>query len=391
METREAFLGLECAETGERYDADATGESDAGAHLVPTYDYDAVDWSNGDLSDRPTDTMWRYADLLPFASPLTAKEGGTPLVESAELADELGVGSLEIKDEGRNPTGTILDRGLSPAVTAAREAGAELVALASAGNAGQSAASYASMADIRSYAFVPSRAPFSNKAMVNVHGGEMRVVGGRYPDAEDGLHEQLKSEWFTLQEFDNPYRHDGIKTLAFEVAEARGWAAPDAVVVPASTGEVVAGVAAGFEALSELGLIEQIPPIFAAQASGCAPIHAAHERDDGDADAWEHPDTIVGELEIPDPKGGAAALAAVESSGGDVLALDDDDILESAVVAAQTAGVEVGTAGGAAMAAAWRLAEDGVFEDGDDVVVVNTEAGTKTADVLRSHLMGQGI
>ncbi|QIB73431.1 pyridoxal-phosphate dependent enzyme [Halogeometricum borinquense] len=391
METREAFLGLECAETGERYDASTTGQSDAGVHLTPVYDLDGIDWDDGGLADRPTDTMWRYADLLPFSSPLTAKEGGTPLVASAELAAELGIKSLSIKDEGRNPTGTVLDRGLSPAVTAAREADAELVALASAGNAGQSAASYASMADLRSYAFVPSRAPFSNKAMVNVHGGEMRVVGGRYPDAEDGLHEQLQSDWFTLQEFDNPYRHDGIKTLAFEVAESLDWSVPDAVIVPASTGEVVTGVANGFRQLRELGLIDEVPSLYAAQASGCAPIYAAHERGERDVEPWEHPDTIVGELEIPDPKGGAAAVHAVEQTDGDILAIDDEDILESAVVAAQTAGVEVGTAGGAAMAAAWQLAEDGVVGETDDVVVVNTESGTKTADILRSHLMGQGI
>ncbi|SFR47712.1 pyridoxal-phosphate dependent enzyme [Halogeometricum limi] len=391
METRDTFLGLACAETGDRYDADATGESDAGAHLTPVYDFDAVDWTGDGLADRPTDTMWRYADLLPFVDPLTANEGATPTVESSELADELGVGTLSIKDEGRNPTGTVLDRGLSPAVTAAREAGAELVALAAAGNAGQSAASYASMAEIRSYSFVPSRAPFSNKAMVNVHGGEMRVVGGRYPDAESGLHEQLKSEWHTLQEFDNPYRHDGIKTLAFEVAESLDWTLPDAVVVPASTGEVVAGVTEGFRQLRELGLVADLPAVYAAQASGCAPIYAAHERGERDVEAWEQPDTIVGELEIPDPKGGVAAVDAVEETGGDVLAVDDEDILESAVVAAQTAGVEVGTAGGAAMAAAWELAEDGVVDADDHVVVVNTESGTKTADVLRSHLMGKGI
>jgi threonine synthase len=391
MDTSEAFRGLECAETGERYDATETGESDAGAHLTPVYDFDAVDWGDGALSNRPTDTMWRYADLLPFASPLTADEGATPLVESSALADELGVGTLSVKDEGRNPTGTVLDRGLSPAVTAAREAGAELVALAAAGNAGQSAASYAGMAGLRSYAFVPSRAPFSNKAMVNVHGGEMRVVGGRYPDAEAGLHEQLQSDWFTLQEFDNPYRHDGIKTLAFEVAESLDWTVPDAVVVPASTGEVVVGVAQGFRELRELGLVDAVPPLYAAQASGCAPIYAAYERGERDVEAWANPDTIVGELEIPDPKGGAAAVHAVEEAGGDVLAVDDDDILESAVVAAQTAGVEVGTAGGAAMAAAWRLAEEGVVDETDHVVVVNTESGTKTADILRSHLMGQGI
>ncbi|SFF94634.1 L-threonine synthase [Halopelagius inordinatus] len=391
MDTSEAFLGLRCAETGERYDASATGESDAGAHLDAAYDTDAVEWGAGGLTDRPTGTMWRYADLLPFSNPLSADEGGTPLVETSTLAEELGVGTLRIKDESRNPTGTVLDRGLSPAVTAARESDAELVALATPGNAGQSAASYAGMADLRSYSFVPSRAPFPNKAMVNVHGGEMRVVGGRYPDAEEALHEQLQSEWHTLQEFDNPYRHDGIKTAAFEIAESLGWTVPDAVVVPAGTGEVVAGVTKGFRELREAGVVDGLPPVYAAQPSGCAPIVTAHRRDAGDVEPWSNPDTIVGELEIPDPKGGAAAVAAVSETGGDALAVDDDEILESAVAAAQNAGLEVGAAGGAAVAAAWRLAEDGVVGADDDVVVLNTESGTKTADILRSHLMGKGV
>lgn len=391
MDTSEAFLGLRCAETGERYDASTTGESDAGARLDPEYDFDAVEWADGGLDESPTGTMWRYADLLPFSNPLTADEGATPLVETPTLGEELGVGTLRIKDEGRNPTGTVLDRGLSPAVTAARESDAELVALATPGNAGQSAASYAGMADLRSYSFVPSRAPFPNKAMVNVHGGEMRVVGGRYPDAEEALHEQLKSEWHTLQEFDNPYRHDGLKTVAFEVAESLGWTVPDAVVVPAGTGEVVTGVTKGFRELRDSGVVDDLPSVYAAQPSGCAPIVTAHQRNADDVEPWSSPDTIVGELEIPDPKGGAAALAAVSETGGDALAVDDDEILESAVAAAQNAGLEVGAAGGAAVAAAWRLAEDGVVGADDDVVVVNTESGTKTADILRSHLMGKGI
>jgi threonine synthase len=406
MNTNEAFLGLRCAETGDRRDASAAAEVLASggaastadgdedgptARFDPEYDLDAVDWADGGLADRPTDSMWRYADLLPFSDPLTAAEGATPLVETTALAGELGVGTLRVKDESRNPTGTVLDRGLSPAVTAARDVGADLVALATPGNAGQSAASYAGMAGLRSYSFVPSRAPFPNKAMVNVHGGEMRVVGGRYPDAEAALTEQLRSEWVTLQEFDNPFRHDGIKTVAFEVAESLGWTVPDAVVVPAGTGEVVAGVAKGFRELRALGLVDDLPPVYAAQPSGCAPIAAARQRGAADVEAWENPDTIVGELEIPDPKGGRAALAAVAETGGDAVAVDDDEILESAVVAAQSAGLEVGAAGGAAVAAAWRLAEDGVLDPGDDVVVVNTESGTKTADILRSHLMGQGI
>ncbi|WP_336022203.1 pyridoxal-phosphate dependent enzyme [Halobellus salinisoli] len=393
MSTNEAFLGLVCTGTGERDDATATGRSGAGARLEAAYDYDAVDWAGdaGDALADELDSMWRYADLLAFADPLTAAEGGTPLVSAPALAEEADLGSLWIKDEGRNPTGTVLDRGLAPAVTAAREADADLVALASPGNAGQSAASYAGMADLRSYAFVPSRAPFSNKAMINVHGGEMRVVGGRYPDAEAALHEQLQSEWYTLEAFDNPHRHDGIKTVAFEIAESRSWSVPDGVVVPAGTGEVVAGVEKGFRELREIEVIDDVPPIYLAQPSGCAPIVAAHERGADSIEPWESPDTIVGELEIPQPAGGDVALDAVQSTGGGVVAVDDEDSLESAVLAAQRVGVEASPAGGVALAGAAALADEGTFGSDDDVVVLNTASGVKTADVLRSHLMGKGV
>jgi len=389
MPTTEAFRGLGCAATGDRYDATATGESDAGARLEADYDYDAVGWPEG-LPSTPR-SMWRYGDLLAFEEPVTAGEGGTPLVDAAPLASEAGVGTLSIKDESRNPTGTILDRGLSAAVTAAREAGADLVALATPGNAGQSAASYAGLAELRSYAFVPSRAPFSNKAMVNVHGGEMRVAGGRYPDAEAALHQDLKSEWYPLQEFDNPHRHDGLKTVAFEVAESLSWTVPDAVVVPAGTGEVVAGVVKGFRELREVGVVDALPPVYAVQPSGCAPLVAANDRGDDAHEPWESPDTIVGELEIPDPNGGRAALAAVAETDGGFVAVDDDDALGSAVVGAQRAGVEVGAAGGVALAAVEELASRGSVDADDHVVAVNTESGTKTADVLRSHLMGKGV
>ncbi|WP_411968108.1 threonine synthase [Haloferax sp. YSSS75] len=389
MQTSDTFSGLVCTATGDEYDADVTGLSDADAPLDPTYDLDAVEWDAETLSERPFDTMWRYRELLPFSDPVTANEGATPLVDAPALGDEAGVGSLRIKDEGRNPTGTFLDRGLSLAVTAAREADAEVVAHASAGNSAQSAASYAGLVDVRSYGFVPSRTPFPNKAMVNVHGGQMKVIGGRYPAALSALHEKLKSDWYTLQEFDNPYRHEGAKTVAYEIAERLDWTVPDWVVVPVATGELLYGVFKGFRDLSELGLVDDVPRLVAAQSVGCAPITTAWEAGNDAVEAWNHPDTIVGELEIPDPAGGALALQALDASNGLAVSVDDDDALESAVTAAQTAGVEVGVAGGVALAAAWELTDE--FDEDDDVVVVNTESGTKNADILRSHLMGQGI
>ncbi len=400
MHTNEAFLGLRCTETGESYDADATGRSDAGAPLDPTYDYGAASVDPGTFGSESGGAagaggaagMWRFDALLPFSADraVTAAEGDTPLVEAPSLADDLGAGRVFLKDEARNPTGTVLDRGLSLAVTAARERGVDEVALASPGNAAQSAASYAGRAGVESHSFVPSRTPFSNKAMVNVHGGDMRVGGGRFDDARAAFEDVLADEdWHSLQEFDAPYRHEGVKTVAFEIAAALDWTVPDAVVVPVGTGEVVYGVAKGFRELREAGLTDATPTLHAAQPAGCAPVVAARERGDDAVEPWENPDTICGELEIPDPAGGGLALDALAEAGGDAVAVDDPDTLESAVAVTQRTGVEVGVAGGVAAAGAWELADR--FDADDTVVLLNTEAGVKTADVLRSHLMGQGV
>jgi len=392
MELTEAFTGLECTACGGRFEATEPGRCpDCGSPLDPSYDYDAVDADA--LAAAAGGSMWRFEDVLPFARPaaVSVAEGGTPTVSAPALAEDLGVGSVLLKDEGRNPTGSVVDRGLALAVTAAAERGLEPLALAAAGNAGQSAATYAGRAGLRSYAFVPSRAPFTNKAMVNVHGGQMRVAGGRYPDAV-AAQDDLETEWHSLQEFTSPYRHEGAKTLAYELVADRGWEAPDAVVVPDATGELVVGVVKGLRELATLGLIDETPPVYAAQAEGCAPLAAAWERDGETVEPWEHPDTIAGELEIPDPAGGDLALAALRETDGGVVAVDDPDLLEAAVDATERTGVEVGPAGGAGIAAVEAVVDDLPADaSAATVAVVNPATGATTADVLRSHLMSKGV
>lgn len=394
----DAFVGLVCTDCGEALTAaDAEPAEIAaggpcpscGAPRTPEYDLDAVDV--GAVSDGRT--VWDRDAVLPFTAEtaLSAAEGGTPSVDAPRLAEELDVASVAIKDEGRNPTGSVLDRGLSVAVTAAAQTDTDLVACASPGNAGQSMAAYAGRVDLRSYAFVPSRAPFSNKALVNVHGGEMKVCPGRLGDAVDALRDQLASDYVNLGAFATPYRHDGLKTLGYELLADRDWDVPDAVVVPASTGEVVVGVADGLQEAQALGLVDEVPPVYAVQPDGCAPITAAWESGAEETEPWNTPDTIVGELEVADPPGGALALSAIDATEGGALAVEDDDALESAVAVASSETVEVGLAGGVAAAGLWELAEDGTLGPEDEVVVVNTESATKTPDVLRSHLMGQGI
>lgn len=387
METTPTFAGLCCPETDERFDATASHHPE-GEPLDPTYDYDAIDLSRDEIEARPFGPS-KYEELLPFPSDarVSLGEGGTPLIECPTLAEELGVGRVVIKDEGANPTGTIADRGVALAVSAARQHGVSDVALATPGGAGHSVAAYAARAGITSHAFVPSRASFLTKAMINVHGGDMNVVGGRLDDTKAAFHES-EEDWYSLQAFETPYRHEGAKPVLYELVEQLDWQVPDAVFYPFVGGGPLVGMAKAARELRDLGVTDSLVPLYAAQSEACAPIVKAFEANT-DTQPWAVPDTVCGALERPDPNGGALVLDALDESGGGAVASSDDTILESAVTVASHEGIGVSVATGAAASAAWELRER--FGADDTIVLVNAARGETDADLLRSHLMGQGI
>jgi len=396
METTPAFTGLRCTDCGEDFDAEAATHRcpDCGGILDPLSELDAVELDRSELDSRPFDGLDRYAELLPFSaeSLVSMDEGTTPLVSAPEFADQLGVGQVLIKDESRNPTGSFKDRGAALAVTAALQHGAEIVALPSAGNAGQAAAAYAARAGLDCEVFVPSRAVFDTKAMINVHGGEMTVVGGRLDDAAAAFRDAIaEEEWYSVATFETPYRHEGKKTMFYEIAEQREWESPDHVVYPTGGGVGIVGMAKAARELRELGWIDDGPAFHAAQATGCAPIAEAFDEGRTEHEPVEHPDTICGGIEVADPGASRLVLDAVRESGGTAVATPDEEILGAAVDIAQTAGIEMGATCGAAASGALELAERGVFDGDETVVLVNTATGNKESDILRSHLMSQGI
>ena len=398
METTAALEGLACTECDAHHDPAAVPGRcpDCGGPLVATYDVDAQagETDRESLADSRFDGVARYGDLLPFEldAATSMNEGTTPLVACPGLADELGVAEVYVKDEGANPTGTTVDRQAAVAVAAAREQGAETVAHPTTGDSGQSVAAYAARADMDAHVWLAERAGYTQKAMVEIHGGELHVVEGEITDAGAGYAERMEQEdWYSTKTFVTPYRHETKKTMLYETVEQLDWEVPDHVVYPTGGGVGLVGMHKAATELRDLGLTDDLPAMYAAQSEGCAPVVRAFEEGRDVHEPWDTPDTICGGIEIPDPGASPLILDALRESDGGAVATSDDDILDAGTLVAKHEGVEMGATCAAAASGAWQLAEDGEFGADDTVVLLNTGTANKDADVLRSHLMSKGI
>ena len=232
MDTTAAFDGFVCLDCGEA--AEGWGRcADCGGRLDATYD--------GGADDPVSGGIWDCHAPLPVGPGDAGgtRPGDTPLIDCPSLAAEAGVADFYVKDEGRNPSGSLADRGQALAVAAAAETDETDVAIPTPGGSGQALAAHAARAGLESHAVVPTRAPFVNKAMVNVHGGDMRVVEGRYPDAVEAFAPEREG-WYSTRPFDSPLVHEGAKTLLYEIVADVG--VPDHVVVPTGHGDVLYGL-----------------------------------------------------------------------------------------------------------------------------------------------------
>jgi threonine synthase len=388
METTAAFDGFRRPTDRTHVTADERAPREG--ELETQYDTDALARVHERLFDEETDDrrgLARFAPALPFPAErlLALGAGATPLVEGPETESFEAL----VKLEGTNPTGGVTDREMALSVTAAREAGATEVVLPTTGNAGQSAAAYAGRAGVDCRAFVPSRSSFDNKAMVNVHGGEMDVVGGRYPDALAAFEDVLADADdppHSLAPMETPYRQEGAKTLAYELAPHE----PDAVVLPVGQVTTLLGLERGFTELVETDTLAARPRLYAVQPAGCGPLADALSAGERTVEPVEYPDAICGTLEIPDPAGGDRALAALEASGGGAVAVEDDRLLDAALEYAR-GGVSTSATGGASVAGARALAERGEIDAGERVVLVDPATANRETDLLRSRLMSEGV
>jgi threonine synthase len=332
--------------------------------------------------------MWKYKELLPIRDEdaiVSMGEGQTPLVDCPTLADELGVADLSIKDEGQNPTNTFKDRGQSAAVSAANELGVDEVAIPSAGNAGQAASAYAARAQMDCNVFLNHQAGNVKKDLVRAHGGNLHLCDGKIKNAGARFNEARRENgWYSVATFQTPFRHEGKKTMGFEILEDRGWTAPDHIVYPTGGGVGLIGIWKAYKELQELGWLvdETAPKMHVAQSEGSAPVVRAIEEGATEHTPWEQPESIALGVEIPDPGASPWILETVYESGGDGVAVADSAAIEAALEMAQKGGIEMCVTAAVAFAGAKRLAERGVFDEDDEVVVINTGAGCKSAGQL---------
>jgi threonine synthase len=338
------------------------------------------------LRDRPP-TMWRYREVLPGAGePVSLGEGMTPLHQARRLGAGLGMEALFIKDESVNPTGSFKARGLSAAVTVARELGARQAAVPSAGNAGGALAAYGALAGIRVKVYLPETTPAPFFLEARVHGAEIEIVAGSIADCARRLAgENRDGAWYDVSTLKEPYRIEGKKTMGYELFEQSAGRLPDAIIYPTGGGTGLIGMWKAFEEMEALGWIgRERPRMYSVQAAGCAPIVRAFEAGQETAGTWQDPATYASGLRVPAARGDFLILRALRESGGGAVAVTDEEMAGAVREIGAGEGIHAAPEGGATLAALRALLSSGAIRPSEQVVLFNTGTGLKYPDPVRA-------
>lgn len=340
-----------------------------------------------------TQGIARYAPLLPIADPQTLAPvavGGTPLIAAPRLAQELSIKRLLIKDDGRNPSGSLKDRASAIAVSRARSAGFPIVATASTGNAAAALASQCAASGQTNVIFVPHSAPPAKIAQLLAYGSHVIAIDGSYDQAFDLCIQACQSfGWYNRNTGYNPYMTEGKKTVSYEIAEQLAthtdreaaaeqppFVAPDALFVSVGDGCIIGGVHKGFKDLLALGWIEKMPRIYGVQSEQSDAIYQAWRKD------WAIPRPVVAStradsISVNAPRDPVKALNAVRESQGAFLTVPDSAILNAILPLAQLGGIFAEPAGATALAGLAVAVAEKLVRPDETIVMINTGSGLK--------------
>jgi len=347
--------------------------------IVYDYDYIKTRLTRETLAGRRDNSMWRYRELLPVEEDTQApplRVGWSPLYEAKALAEELGIGRLYVKDDGLNPTASLKDRASSMAVAKALEAGARVIACSSTGNAASSLAGNAAAAGLKTYIFVPSRAPKGKVAQLMTFGATVISVQGSYEETFELSKAAIeKWGWYNRNAAINPYLSEGKKTVGLEIMEQLNWEVPDYIAISVGDGCTIAGLWKGLKDLYAIGLIDRLPRLISAQAEGCCPLNRAIET----GEDWRpmEENTLADSIAVGVPRNADKALMAIRESKGLTVNVTDQEIMAAQQLLGRTCGVFGEPAGVTGTAGVRKLCEAEVIGKQDTVVSVVTGNGLK--------------
>ena len=379
-----------CVKCGKLYEAtpNLTNCSCGGIlDIVYDYDYIKANLTKEKLAARRDNSMWRYRELLPVEedTPNTPlRVGWSPLYEADRLAKQLRIKKLYVKDDGINPTASLKDRASAMAVAKAREAGAEVIACSSTGNAASSLAGNAAAAGLKTYIFVPSRAPKGKVAQLMTFGATVISVQGSYEDTFELSKQAIdRWGWYNRNAAINPYLSEGKKTVALEIMEQLDWQVPDYIAISVGDGCTIAGLWKGLKDLHAIGFIDRLPRLISAQAEGCCPLNRAIET----GEPWRpmEENTLADSIAVGVPRNADKALMAIRESNGVTVNVSDEEIMAAQKLLGRTCGVFGEPAGVTGAAGLKKLCEEGRIEPDATVVSVVTGSGLKdVANAIKS-------
>src|SRR3984957_10213612 len=375
---------LECTKCGAHLSADQpqTICPKDGGILYVRYDLENIkqNFKRTSLANRPA-TMWRYAEALPDAQPVSLGEGFTPMLPSREFPN------VYIKDEGLNPTGSFKARGMSAAVTMARAYGLKKLAAPSAGNAASALAAYTAAAGIEAHIFMPKDVPLANRVECESYGAHVTLVDGLISDCARIVAERKEKEgWCEVSTLKEPFRLEGKKTMGYEVAEQLGWRMPQGIIYPTGGGVGLIGMWKAFDEMEELGWIgSERPKMVTVQAAGCAPIVKAWEEGKSASEMWAGAATFAAGLRVPKAYGDYLILDILRKSQGTAVAAMDEEILAATRHWASKEAVFAAPEGAASLVAYRKLLASGFFSASDQVVLFNTGSAYKYLDMIEAE------
>ncbi|MFD2787057.1 threonine synthase [Hymenobacter rubripertinctus] len=387
-ETLTRLHELECSECGQPHSAHQL-QLVSECHKVPlvaTYDL-RERLSRATAIDLHDASMWRYRALLPLLddeNKVTLGEGFTPLMRLPTLGGRYNLRDLLLKDEGQNPTGSFKARGLSMAISKAKELGATGCIIPTAGNAGVAMAAYCARAGLRAVVAMPRHTPKAFKEECYWYGAEVQLIDGLINDCAAWVRQHnAKGELLDVSTLKEPYRLEGKKTMGYELAEQLDWQLPDVLLYPAGGGTGLIGIWKAFREMQQLGWLApgaKLPRMVAVQADACQPLVATYTGRQANCHAYVGRSSIANGLAVPHPLGEQMMLRVLHESNGTALSITDEEMLEGMRELGRHEGLFVAPEGGAVWMAARKLLASGWISPDEQILLLNTGSGQKYMD-----------